>query len=199
MALPIDSDIFESVFRHVNREVWIVTSRSAEQRGGLVATWVSRASLDPGRPVVLIGIAPNHYTSELIDNSNVFALHLITREQIDIAWNFAIGSGRMRDKLANIDAAAGQSGSPILSQCLAWMDCKVFARLPSGDRIYYWADVVDAKNHADDPPLREWGLIDAATEEQKEMLRRDRNNDIELQRPLQDKWRREIPSALRTT
>ena len=192
-----NNESIESVFRHVNREVWIVTSSVGERRGGLVATWVSRASLDSDRPAVLIGIAPNHYTAEIIDSSKAFALHLITREQIDIAWNFAIGSGRIRDKFANIDATTGQTGSPILTRCLAWIECQVFARLPSGDRTYYWADVVAAENFADDVPLRERDLIEAASKEQLELLRHDRGSDIEIQRPLQDKWRDEMPSILR--
>ena len=57
----------ESIFRLVNREIWIVTAADGERRGGLAATWVSQASIDRDKPVVVIGIAPNHFTAELID------------------------------------------------------------------------------------------------------------------------------------
>ena len=69
-------DLIEEVFGIVDREVWIVTATDGTRRGGLVATWVSQASIDREHPVVLIGIAPNHFTAELIDASRAFGLHL---------------------------------------------------------------------------------------------------------------------------
>ena len=92
----------DAIFRQVTREIWIVTAADGQRRGGLVATWVAQASLDPTTPVVMIAIAQNHYTRELIDASGTFALHMITADQISLAWQFAIGSGRDRDKLSGL-------------------------------------------------------------------------------------------------
>lgn len=187
----------EELFRLVDREVWIVTATADSKRGGLLATWVSEASIDREHPGVLIGIAPNHFTAELIDAGNAFALHLITEAQIGRAWNFAIGSGRERDKLHGLDAKTGATGSPILTDCLAWLDCQVFARLPTGDRTYYWADVVDTSTSRAGVPLTEQRLIELATDEQKAILRSNRAADIALQRPLQQQWREQLPELLR--
>ncbi len=78
------------------------------------ATWVSQGSIDPQRPVMVAGIAPNHFTAELIDASQCFALHLLNFDQTTMALDFAIGSGRTRDKLINYDLLVGASGTPIL-------------------------------------------------------------------------------------
>ncbi len=192
-----DYDQTESVFRRVNRVVWVVTAADQSRRGGLVATWVSQASLDRRRPVVLAGIAPNHFTSELIDTSGAFALHLISKDQISHAWNFAIGSGRVRDKLAGLQTNTATTGSPILRDCLAWLDCRVFARLNCGDRIFYWADVVASGDIGNGQPLTEQQLMAAATDEQKRQLLADRDADIQLQRPLHELWRSNLPDNLR--
>ena len=88
----------KTVFRLVSREIWIVTSAAGPRAGGLVATWVSQASIDRERPTAMIGIAPNHFTAELIDASGAFALHLIKAAQVELAWNFALGSGRTRER-----------------------------------------------------------------------------------------------------
>ena len=42
---PADETAIESVFRLVNREVWIVTAGHEQHRAGLVATWVLQASI----------------------------------------------------------------------------------------------------------------------------------------------------------
>lgn len=190
-------DQIEQVFGNIDREVWIVTAATGSQRGGLVATWVFQASIDREHPVVLAGIAPNHFTADLIDASQAFGLHLITEGQVHHAWNFGSGSGRNRDKLAGIEASAKQTGSPILRDCLAWLDCRVFAAYRTGDRIYYWADVVAGEMVSSGSPLTESQLIRSANDQQKQMLRRGRDADIAIQRPQQQAWRAELPSALR--
>jgi hypothetical protein len=30
----------------------------------------------------------------------------------------------------------------VLTDCLAWFDCRVFARYDAGDRLYFWGDIV---------------------------------------------------------
>jgi len=187
---------FEATFRTVDREVWIVTAASDDRRGGMVATWVSQASLDNNRPVVVLGAAPNHHTTELIGAAGCFGLHLITEEQADLAWNFGIGSGRDRDKLADL-ALDPNPHAPLLRRCLARMVCRTFARLPTGDRIYYWADVIECEKLAVGEPLGEQRLIALASDEQKRLLRENREADIAEQSPVQEQWRENIPAMLR--
>lgn len=190
-------DRIEKVFRRVDREIWVITSRHGQDRGGLVATWVSQASIDRETPSLVIGIAPNHFTADLVLRSGRFAAHLISKSQLDIAWNFAIGSGRDRDKLANLSTESGISGAPILTDCLAWLDCRVFARLDAGDRLYFWSDVLAAgENDRDSRPLTEQQLLAAANQQQRAELLANRDADIAVQRPLLEKWRAALPEHL---
>jgi len=174
----------QDVFSLVDREVWIVTATSGNRRGGLVATWVSQASIDPERPVAAIGIAKNHFTAELIDKSASFFLHLLAQDDLDHVWRFGLGSGRDTDKFAGIAVIETASG-PRLERCLAWLACRVTDRYDGGDRIYYWADVL-AGGRSDDrgAPLRERHVLAAATPQQLAALRASREADIAAQREL---------------
>lgn len=192
-----DRKQIDAVFRRLDREVWIITAAVGQRRGGLLATWVSQASIDADSPVVLAGIARNHFTAELIDRAGAFALHLITRDQIDIAWKFALASGRDHDKLAGLHFRSGETGSPVLTDCLAWLDCRVFARLDGGDRIYYWADCLSGASRDAGSPLTEQDLIGAATDEQRQQLVADRARDVGIQRPLVQQWRAQLPAYLK--
>jgi flavin reductase (DIM6/NTAB) family NADH-FMN oxidoreductase RutF len=184
-------DAIDAVVRKVNREVWIVTAAAGEQRGGLAATWVSQASIDVARPTVAIAIAVNHFTRELIDASQAFALHLIDEGQVDLVWRFAIGSGRDRDKLAGIESTTRATGSPVLGGVQAWLDCRVHDRYDGGDRIYYWADVLEGRVERAGDPLCEHELFALASGEHKAALKAGLLADVEIQRPLYDDWRKE--------
>jgi flavin reductase (DIM6/NTAB) family NADH-FMN oxidoreductase RutF len=183
----------ESVFRLIDREVWIVTATALNSRGGLLASWVMQTSLDPNRPMVAAGIASNHFTAELIDAAGSFGLHLIAENQIELALQFALQSGRDFDKLAGLELRPNAAGAPILAECVAWLDCRVVSCFDTGDRRYYWADVVaGGVCQPDVAPMREKQLFASASDEQLAVLRASRDSDIAIQRPLAEHWRRSI-------
>jgi flavin reductase (DIM6/NTAB) family NADH-FMN oxidoreductase RutF len=193
-------DQTDAALRFIDRELWIITATDGQRRGGLVATWVSTASIDRQRPILLAGLAPNHFTTELVQSSKAFAAHLLRPEQTEFAWNFARDSGRSRDKLANLGASTHETGSPILSDCLASFDCRVFARHDAGDRIFFWADIVVGTIHVPSPSgaslparpnsdLREHHFFQSLTKEQLQHLAAARDADAAYLRPLHEKWR----------
>lgn len=179
----------DSVLKLVDREVWIVTAAAGDRRGGLCATWVSAASIDPAQPVVVVGLAPNHFTAELVRESGALGLHLLRADQTEVALDFAIGSGRHRDKLAGRSVHQSAGGVPLLSDCLASLECRVFARHDTGDRLYFWADVVAGEKVGSGEPLREHGLIAVTSDEQKQLLAKNRQEDAEFLKPLHNRWR----------
>lgn len=191
-----DLTSISDAMRIVNREIWVVTAAAGNKRGGLVATWVSAASIDEQTPTVLVGLAPNHFTTQLVEQSGSLTLHLLRESQLDVAWNFALGSGRDRDKLATLEYDLGVTDAPRLRECLAWLDCRVFARLATGDRHFYWADVVAAARVHPGNALREHQLFASASPEQRQQLIANRDADITLQCPAATTWRKCLPEHL---
>lgn len=180
----------DSLLRLVDREVWIVTAAAGGKRGGLTATWVAQASIDRERPVILAGLAPNHFTAQLVEEGQAFVAHLLAESQAGLAWEFAKDSGRHRDKLADLATTETPAGSPALNDCLAWFDCRVFARYDAGDRLFYWADVLAAERRVTGSPLREQAFIRSLTDDQRKLLGTQRDADAQIQRELADSWRK---------
>jgi flavin reductase (DIM6/NTAB) family NADH-FMN oxidoreductase RutF len=195
-TMTVNLDQVESVLKLADGVVWIVTAADGSRRGGLTATWLFPASIDPARPVVLAGIAPNHYTAELIERSRTFVAHLLRADQVRLAWEFAKDSGRERDKLAGLRFATGVTGAPILANCLAWLECRVFARYDTGDRRFYWADVEAGSILAQGPPLREQAFIGGLSPAERVLLAARREADAVVQRPLADAWRASLSKNL---
>ncbi len=190
----VDPNIDE-IFRLTEREIWIITAAAGAERGGCVATFVNRASIDRQRPVISAAIAVNHFTHDLIERSGAFAAHLISANQIELAWRFGIRSGRDVDKFAGVAWRPAATGSPIIESSLAWLDCRVFDCHPGGDRTYFLADVLSGERHTNDTPLTDEQLMGFATPEQKRLLIESLHGDVEIQRPLYDKWRAALPPS----
>ncbi len=179
----------QAVLQKVSREVWIVTAAHQSQRGGLTATWISQASLDPERPLLVAGLAVNHFTCELVIGSGRLTAHLLSDQQANLAWQFASSSGRDSDKFAGLRWSNSPLGTPRLDDCPAWLDCRVIEHHDTGDRRYFWAEIVDGQLQHDFRPLTDHQLFASGTPAQLQAAKLGLQLDLEIQRPLAQAWR----------
>lgn len=182
-------DAFHEIFRELDRELWLISAQAGERRSGLIATYVAKVSLVPSLPRVTIALARHHFTHELIEASHAFCMHLMDESQIDWVWRFGIRSGREFDKLQNLKVTTGDSGAPILSDAPAWVDCRVEARLDSGDRTIYVADVINARVERRTTPLTFKRLLEIAPADKLQEVKNAMEHDIELDRAAILEWR----------
>lgn len=168
------------IFARLDRELWLVTAAAGARRGGLIATFVSQASIVPELPRVIAGIARQHYTWELIEASGRFILHLLGEEHLDWVWRFGLsssghgvppGAGREGDKFTGLEVRASASGIPLLAGALAWLECRVEARFDTGDRTVYLAEVVHGEQVRLTPPLTTKRLLQLAPADKLAMLK----------------------------
>lgn len=186
MTLEAASDLL----RRLDREVWLVTARDGDRRGGLIATFVGQASIVPSLPRMILGVAKQHHTWSLIEASGAFALHLIGEEHLEWVWRFGLRGGRDRDKLDGLATHAGTSGAPILDEAAGWLDCRVEARLDTGDRTVYLAEVLDARSHGARPILTVGRLRSLIPDDRRRELEDQMARDCAIDARAIDAWRR---------
>ena len=61
--------VINEILRSLDREIWLITAAHENQRGGLIATFVSNASIVPEMPRVVVGIAKQHHSWRVIEAS----------------------------------------------------------------------------------------------------------------------------------
>jgi flavin reductase (DIM6/NTAB) family NADH-FMN oxidoreductase RutF len=189
----VDPAAAAPLFGRLDRELWLVTARTGDRCGGLVATFVSQASLVPSLPRVLVGLARHHHTWELVEESGAFGLHLIDEEHLDWVWRFGLESGRDRDKLDGLATREGASGSPLLADAPGWLDCRVEARLDTGDRTVYLAEVLDARAPGPRPILTTHRLLELADDGRRRVLAEQIRRDCALDAAAIEAWRHRAP------
>jgi flavin reductase (DIM6/NTAB) family NADH-FMN oxidoreductase RutF len=178
-----------AVFAKLDRELWLVTAQLGDRRGGLIATFVNQASIVPELPRVVVGLAKHHHTWELVAGSGVFALHLLDEEHLDWVWRFGLATGHATDKLAGLEYRRGDTGSPILPNVLAWLDCRVEATLDTGDRTLFLAEVVAGEVGQPGAPLTARRMVQLAPPEQLAALKEQMADDAALDALALNAWR----------
>ena len=119
-----DFTAINDVFRQTDREVWLLTAQSGAERAGLIATFVNQASIIPALPRVVVGLAKQHHTMQVVERGRGFVLHLLAEDQLELVWRFGLQSGRTVDKWAGL-SSTDAVGGPRLTGALAWLDCRV--------------------------------------------------------------------------
>jgi flavin reductase (DIM6/NTAB) family NADH-FMN oxidoreductase RutF len=191
---PATQALIGGIFREAVREIWIITSADGARRGGLTATWVSAASMDPATPLALIALAPNHYTCDLVDWSGAFTAHLLREDQTELAWRFASTSGRDGDKFAGLEVTQGELGTPRLDDCLARLECQVIHRVTTGDRVFFWGSVVRADRFSTADPLTDRRWFASLSDDRRRLLGEQLGADLDIQRPLFAAWSAKKPT-----
>ncbi|MEW6388215.1 MAG: flavin reductase family protein [Thermodesulfobacteriota bacterium] len=144
--------VIDVVFATLVQGVYVVTTRLGDKVNGMTAAWVSQVSFNP--ILLTVSIAPLRYSHDLIKESRVFALNLLTSEQIDLGKRFGYKSGRKVDKFAGLEYTTAVTGAPILPQVYAYYDLQLVDTFPAGDHTLFVGEVVDAKIlHPDARPL----------------------------------------------
>jgi flavin reductase (DIM6/NTAB) family NADH-FMN oxidoreductase RutF len=129
------------VFDLFPRGVFIVTASHGKREGGLTAACVAHISWDPH--LIMVGVSPKRFTHKLIDKSNAFAVNVVSEKQLDVARYFGSVSSKNEDKFAKVAFEIKQTGSPILEESPAWLDCKLVKKVTTGDHTLFIGEVVD--------------------------------------------------------
>jgi flavin reductase (DIM6/NTAB) family NADH-FMN oxidoreductase RutF len=142
----------EVAFTALVHGVYVVTTRLGEKINGMTAAWVAQVSLNP--LLVMVSIAPSRYSHTLIKESGIFAINVLTGEQVELAKRFGYKSGRKIDKFAGLDYLAAGSGAPVLPQAYAYLDLRLVHTYTAGDHTLFVGEVMEAKIlHPQSQPL----------------------------------------------
>jgi flavin reductase (DIM6/NTAB) family NADH-FMN oxidoreductase RutF len=110
----------------------VVTTRSAEgEPSGCLIGFVTQCSIVP--PRFLVCLSKVNHTFRVAEHSDAVALHLIGRDQVELAALFAEASGDTVDKFSRCRWHPGVTGAPVLSECAAWVEGRVLDRWSVGD------------------------------------------------------------------
>ena len=130
-----------------------VTSRWQGRDNVQIAVAIAAASIVPDRPRVVVQLYKTNLSHDMVLAAGAFALNFLRPEQLDLIGDFGLASGRDRDKLADVGKTKGESGSPLLTDCFGYLDCRVINAMDGGDMTCFLADVLDGKTLAQGDPL----------------------------------------------
>ena len=130
--------------------VTVVTTSDGEEHSGMTASSFTSISLDP--PLVLVCLHKESATAALIEKTGVLGISILSADQEQVSSQFA-GFGELpegADKFYQINTFTAETGAPLLTDAIAWMDCKLFG-IQDGATHYIIVAEVLKTGRKDDP------------------------------------------------
>lgn len=135
----------EAAFREVMGRfatgVTVMTVRAGGVPHGMTANAVSSVSLEPR--LVLVCVERSTVMADRVIAAEAFALNILAADQTEISNRFADGDRPDGDpQFEGLATTTAVTDAPVLTDALAWLDCRVWATYDGGDHLIVVGEVV---------------------------------------------------------
>jgi flavin reductase len=128
--------------------VTVVTTDGKAGPHGLTANAIASLSLDP--PLVLVAVEKRAHSLDYLTKNGCFAINILRVDQEEISRRFATPGPK---DFTGLNTTTAGTTAPILSDCLAFVDCRVVEILPGGDHEIFVGEIVAGEYHGGKPLL----------------------------------------------
>ena len=147
-VLPPDPATYRTVLGHFATGVSLITAVDGEEPVGMACNSFTSVSLDPA--LVLFCAAKASSTWPRIQSAGKWAANILGEDGEEMCRLFA---QKGADRFAHVSYTIGRSGSPILRDALAFVDCETIAEHDAGDHLIVVGKVLELGYQSEGKPL----------------------------------------------
>jgi flavin reductase (DIM6/NTAB) family NADH-FMN oxidoreductase RutF len=129
------------------------------KNNALAVAYCCNCSYDP--PMVMVGIVPSRYSYNMVKETGVFVVNIVTEEQKEMFNYLGSHSGRDEDKFSKLNINVGEGvrvNAPLLADCPVNIECKVVDSISTGSHEMFVGKIEYV--HTDRKIVNEEGNID---------------------------------------
>lgn len=135
--MAFDSQAQRRILGHFATGVTVVTAHLEGEIYGMTANAVTSLSLHP--PLILVAVDKTATMHASLTASKHFAVNILHETQEHLSRRFAM---RGPKEVSDLTWTTAASGAPILTDALAWVDCRLADVLPGGDHDIFIGEIL---------------------------------------------------------
>jgi flavin reductase (DIM6/NTAB) family NADH-FMN oxidoreductase RutF/rubredoxin len=134
-----------SALDKVSYGLYILTSHKGNAINGQCINTAFQLTDQPLR--LAVSLNKRNLTHEYVIDSGVFAISILSAEEEEMVRRFGYKSGRVVDKFDGVEYVVGKTGSPILKESLAFLECEILRDkiVDVGTHTLFVADVINGR------------------------------------------------------
>lgn len=116
----------------------VVTTKQEELAGAMLASWVSQATFNP--PGLTVAVAKERAIESLLHTGSKFVLNILPEgKHIGLMKHFLKPFAPAEDRFVDVATEEAQNGCPLLTDALAYLECRIANRIECGDHWLVYA------------------------------------------------------------
>jgi flavin reductase (DIM6/NTAB) family NADH-FMN oxidoreductase RutF len=147
----MDESVKKEALRLFTYGLYAITTGDAERWNAFTANWLSQVSFDP--PLVAVSVENASVSLPIIRSSGHFAVNVYGSDQRDLSGVLGKTFAKNPQKLDLLQTEIGETGCPVLTETLAWVECIVENEMPAGDSTLVLGRIVAAHAQKSGEPL----------------------------------------------
>jgi flavin reductase (DIM6/NTAB) family NADH-FMN oxidoreductase RutF len=148
------TDVRSDALRLLTNGLYILTTCVEDVIHSATVSWVSQVSAQPA--LVLVALRRNSRLAQAVRQAHRFALNILEADQEALAQRFFTHHSEpaAATRVAGLAARPGAGHCPLLTDALAWLECRLAAELTSpGDHTLMLGEVTGAGVRRQGQPL----------------------------------------------
>ena len=122
--------------------LFVVTTRHEGRSSGFLGSFVMQAGFEP--PMLTVAVGRDRPQLDEIRSSGRFAVSVLDPATRGLMAPFLRRPAAPATPFDGLALGTSAAGSPILTEALAWIDCRLAGEHPSGDHVVLFGEIVEA-------------------------------------------------------
>jgi flavin reductase (DIM6/NTAB) family NADH-FMN oxidoreductase RutF len=131
--------------------LFVLTVRHGQQETGMLASWVQQCSFQP--PQISVAIKRGREVLGWLTVGSTFTLNILDASQTDMVGHFGRGFALHEPAFVGLEIERPEGGAPVLSEVLAYLECRVVSSCLAGDHDLLIAQVVRGRVLGEGQPM----------------------------------------------
>ncbi len=151
MSAAGDPKQYLAALGRVPSGLFVLTARSGGDETGVLTSWVQQCSFEP--PQVTVALKQGRDVSAWLTPDALFVLNTLDDTQTDMIAHFGRGFDPGQPAFTDLGVERSPGGLPVLSEALAYLECRVTGRCQAGDHDLVIGRVVGGRMLNEGQPM----------------------------------------------
>lgn len=151
MTAAGDPKLYLAALGRVPSGLFVLTARSGGDETGVLTSWVQQCSFEP--PQLTVALKQGRDVSAWLTPDAAFVLNVLDDTQTDMIAHFGRGFDPGQPAFTGLEVARSPGGLPVLSEALAYLECRVAGRCTAGDHDLVIGRVVGGRMLNEGQPM----------------------------------------------
>jgi flavin reductase (DIM6/NTAB) family NADH-FMN oxidoreductase RutF len=138
-----NKDIISKALGKVVSGLYVVTSKKGDNIGAFTASFLVQVAFEP--PLIAMSVRKGRGSYELITESGAFVVNIMSKDMMKVVGQFARPRPEGESALDEVNHEEKTLGIPVLTDSLAYLECKVYSTTEAGDHVIILGEVVNGE------------------------------------------------------